>query len=104
MAPESQVSGRTGLTTDPSLACALRGPEVGARVDAWAALVAGASVVRLQSPDGVHLWFRRTGGMEEELRRLTDLEEACCPFLVFTVDVVRDQLVLSVSGLARGHA
>jgi hypothetical protein len=87
-------------TAPPSPACALDTAELRARANDWAALAARAVVDRVQMPGGVRLRFRREAGVEEELRRLVDLEAACCPFLVFGVEPASEELVLSVRGPA----
>ena len=89
-------------TTQSSAACALNTAELGARANEWAALGARALVDRVQMREGVRLRFRREAGVEEELRRLVDLEGACCPCLVFGIEPASEELVLWVRGPAGG--
>ena len=84
----------------PSAYCALGTAELRARADEWDALGARALVDRVQMREGVQLRFRREPGVEEQLRRLVDLEGACCPFLVFAIEPASEELVVSVRGPA----
>jgi hypothetical protein len=94
------VNQDTNAMPTPPLACQLTTAELRARVDEWAALAARALVDRVQMTGGVHLRFRRQPGVEAELRRLVELERACCPFLAFSVESATDELLLSVRGPA----
>jgi hypothetical protein len=94
------MTAQTDQTHDPPIACTLDGGAFGERVAEWETLAQRSLIESTQTATGVRLRFRDEPGVEEELRRLLALEEACCAFLTFDLDSAGAELVLSVRGPA----
>jgi hypothetical protein len=82
---------------DAVVACSLNKAEMTERGARWRDL-AGALVERTPSERGQRLVFRREAGIEDELRKLAELEQECCDFAEWAVSADDGEVVLNVSG------
>ena len=82
---------------DAVVACSLDKDEMTQRGARWRDL-GGALVERTPSERGQRLVFRREAGVEDELRKLAELEQECCAFADWAVSADDREVVLDVSG------
>jgi hypothetical protein len=61
-------------------------------------LMEHAWIVRERLETAVRLRFRRDADVERQLTELVALEQECCPFLVFALDMLPGEMVLTISG------
>jgi mercuric ion transport protein len=80
------------------IACVLDGQAYRTRVARIHALMEHALIVRERLETAVRLRFRRDAGVEADLEALVALEQACCPFLVFALETLPGEMVLTISG------
>lgn len=75
----------TGMTvyraTSATIACSLTASELEETESAWRKLARLSLLAREEIPDGVRLEFHP--GSAAALRRLVDVERACCPWITF---------------------
>ena len=88
----------TDTRTDGLLACTLPSADFDERVTAWDALARHALVGASRAADSATFRFRRDAHVEEELRRLLDLERDCCSVLDWDLGEDDGQLVLTITG------
>jgi hypothetical protein len=90
------------------IACALTSADLAGQRADWERLMALAKTERAPAADGVCLKFRAEPGVEQELRRLTAVENECCRWAEWTVRTDAPGLVLDVrstgAGVAAVHA
>jgi hypothetical protein len=87
------------------IACSLTAGEMVERRTAWESLVSECVVAVVDVPAGVRVSFRPEADVEERVREMVVLEEACCPFFRFTFPAAGELVVeapLEAVGLARG--
>jgi hypothetical protein len=87
----------TPAKTD-AVACFLDGQAYRARVARIQALMKQALIARERLETSVRLRFRRDADVETPLKELVALEQECCPFLVFALDTLPGEMVLTISG------
>jgi hypothetical protein len=81
-----------------TVACVLDGNAYRARVARIQALMDQALIARERVETAVRMRFRRDAGVEAHLKELVALEQECCPFLVFALDTLPREVVLTISG------
>jgi hypothetical protein len=81
-----------------AVACFLDGQAYRTRVARIHALMEQALIARERLETSVRLRFRRTAGVETNLEELVALERQCCPFLVFELEKLPSEIVLTISG------
>jgi hypothetical protein len=79
------------------IACSLEEADLADRRDRWRQLGERAGVDVLTSENGLRLLFRAAPGVEGELRRLAELEQACCAFADWSVRDPGEEVVLDVT-------
>ena len=84
--------------SDPMAGCSLRDREASDRIAAWAALIGESSTGRELTKGGFALHFAGREGLEQELRRLADLEAECCGTLDFDVRARNGSVSMYVNG------
>jgi hypothetical protein len=92
-------------TTDRSglpVACTLTLGGLAAQSRRWERLAARAMTGRTETADGVRMVFRPEPGAEEELRALVAVENECCRWADWTVEVADGQIVLAVRAAGDG--
>jgi mercuric ion transport protein len=80
------------------IACVLDDQAYRTRVARIHALMEHALIARERLETAVRLRFRRDAGVEANLEELVALERACCPFLVFALETLPGEMVLTISG------
>jgi hypothetical protein len=80
------------------VACVLDGQAYRTRVARIHALMDQALIARERSETAVRMRFRRDAGVDADLEELVALERQCCPFLVFALDTLPGEMVLTISG------
>ena len=86
------------LEKTETVACFLAGHAYRARVARIQALMDQALIARERLEAAVRLRFRRDAGVEAHLKELVALEQECCPFLVFALETLPCEVVLTISG------
>src|SRR6266699_2327987 len=81
-----------------SIACSLDRENLAERRQRWFELGARAAVEVAATDRGLRLAFRADEGVEDELRRLAELERGCCAFADWSVTATSVQILLDVSG------
>ena len=81
---------------EPVYACSLDDQELAVRRAGWRALERRALVRTEARPDGRLLVFRGGEDTGRALRALIEAERECCPFLDFSVDRSKDEVVVSL--------
>ena len=78
------------------VACSLSGADMAKRAWRWSRLRARAGRGRAVTETGLCLRFGDEPGVERELRRLAELERACCAFATWDVERRDGGLVLDI--------
>jgi hypothetical protein len=78
------------------VACSLDGADMAKRAWRWSRLRARAGRGRAVAESGLCLRFGDEPGVERELRRLAELERACCAFATWDVERRDRELVLDI--------
>ena len=86
------------------VACTLTPAGLAVQAERWERLIARAMTGRVESPDGLRLYFRGEPGDEEELRALAAAETECCPWATWTVERDAGTIVLDIRSTAEGVA
>ena len=84
------------------VACRLTAAALAAQNGRWERLAARAMTGRSETADGLRLSFRREPGVDDELRRLAEAENQCCPWADWTVRTHTGHLVLDVRSAGEG--
>jgi len=85
---------------DELLFCTLPSLDLAERVIAWDVLARRALVGTSRGADSATFRFRQDADVEEELRRLLDLERDCCSVLGWDLAQADRNLVLTITGSA----
>jgi hypothetical protein len=80
------------------VACFLDGHAYRTRVARIQTLMDQALIARERSETSVRMRFRRNAVVEANLEELVALERECCPFLVFALEKLPAEMVLTISG------
>jgi hypothetical protein len=90
------------------VACSLTPTDLARQGDRWERLAARALTERAETEHGLRLSFRPEPGAENELRQLAAVENECCRWARWVVDVRAGQIVLDVradgDGIAALHS
>jgi hypothetical protein len=86
------------------VACALTAADLAAQAGRWAQFAAQAMTGRAETAHGLRLSFRPEPGAESELRELVAVENQCCPWAEWTVEMSAEQIVLDVRSAGEGIA
>ena len=86
----------------PPVACTLTSADLAAQSQRWERLAARALTGRTETADGLRMSFRPEPGAEEELRALVAVENECCRWADWTVEVDDGQIVLAVRAAGDG--
>lgn len=86
----------------PAIACSLTSDDLAIQADDWRRLRAAAEIGVENTRDGVRLRFRCDGGVAEELRRLTDIENVCCSWAEWLVSEHPAEVLLDVRSVGDG--
>jgi len=92
----------TVYDSTPPVACTLTSADLAAQSQRWERLAARAMAGRTETADGLRMFFRPEPGAEEELRELVAVENECCRWADWTVEVDDAQLVLAVRAVGDG--
>jgi hypothetical protein len=90
----------TNTKADELLFCTLPSRDLAERVTAWDVLARRALVGMSRGADSATFRFRQDAAVEEELRRLLDLERDCCSVLGWDLAQADRHLVLTITGSA----
>lgn len=82
-------------TESVPITCTLDAGERSGRIDDWTALLASASS-RTPIGGGIRVTFPSRAGLAGEVAELAALEQHCCSFFTFTLDIRADAVVLDV--------
>jgi hypothetical protein len=74
------------------------------RLASYARLFEDALVRRERGEHGVVFTFRRTTQAWEQIETLARREAACCPFLDYRVEMVRDEIIWTITSPVAGAA
>jgi hypothetical protein len=88
----------------PPVACSLSAAGLATQIDRWRRLAARAMTERAETTDGLRVRFRVGPGVEEELRVLVAVENACCSWADWTVQASPGQVMLDVTSDGDGIA
>jgi hypothetical protein len=88
--------------SSPPVACTLTVGGLAAQSRRWERLAARAMTGRTETADGLRMVFRPEPGAEEELRALVAVENECCRWADWTVEVADEQIVLAVRAAGDG--
>jgi hypothetical protein len=87
------------------VACALTSADLATQADRWQRLAARAMTNRAETAHGLRISFRPEPGVAEELRQLVAVENECCPWAGWTVEMTAgQQVVLDVRSDGEGIA
>jgi len=92
----------TTYDSTPPVACTLTSTDLAAQRQRWERLAARAMTGRTETADGLRMFFRPEPGAEEELLELVAVENECCRWADWTVEVDDAQLVLAVRAAGDG--
>ena len=92
----------TAYDSTPPVACTLTSADLAAQSQRWERLAARAMAGRTETADGLRMVFRPEPGAEDELRELVAVENECCRWADWTVEVDDAQLVLAVRAAGDG--
>lgn len=81
----------------PPVACTLASTVFRTQVERWTKLYADAGTERIETDDGLHVSFRRSPAVENELRALVAVEIECCAWADWTIEDGAENLTLSVT-------
>jgi hypothetical protein len=84
------------------VACRLTSAGLAAQNGRWERLAARAMTERSETADGLRVSFRREPGVDDELRRLAEAENQCCPWADWAVRTHTGHIVLEVRSAADG--
>lgn len=84
------------------VACTLTSADLAAQSARWEQLAALAMIERVETADGLRIFFRADLGVEEELRALVAIESECCPWADWTVGMNDGQIVLNIHSTGEG--
>jgi hypothetical protein len=84
--------------SDPPIACTLTPGDMTARLALIAELAADGLIDRTPTESGLRVRLRDTPLIEQRTRELIAAESRCCAFLDFSLDRVRGELVLDITG------
>ncbi len=87
-----------------AVACTLGSAELGTQLERWRALYGDAGHGRIVADDGLSVRFRRDPVVEDQLRALAAVEIECCTWATWTVEVLDDELILSIRSSGDGIA
>ena len=88
----------TYTTSDKLRFCTLPSVALAERITAWNTLAGRALVGTSRSANSATFRFRQDAGIEQELRRLLELERDCCSVLNWSIAEVDARLVLTITG------
>jgi hypothetical protein len=91
----------TQHSTEP-VACTLITADLATQSRRWERLADRALTERAETTDGLRIVFRPEPGAEEELRALVAVENECCRWANWTVEVDDGQIVLAVRAAGEG--
>src|SRR5260370_32766594 len=74
------------------VACTLTSADLAAQSDRWEQLAARATTERAETAHGLGIFFRSEPGAEEELRALVAVENECCPWSDWKVEVTNGHI------------
>ena len=86
------------------VACTLTSADLAAQSDRWEQLATRAMTERAETAQGLRIFFRSEPGAEEELRALVAVENECCPWADWTVEVNNGHIVLNIRSTGQGVA
>lgn len=81
-----------------AIACTLDAADLGERSAEWESLSRNALVAASRTGESVRLTYANRTDVAIELKRLVELERACCPFLSWDITQSSEELLLTVSG------
>ena len=93
-----------GQGPSATVACTLNGDDLAAQAQRWRALLAQNGLERSEVDDGIRITLRDAIGVEEELRALAALENACCSWAHWDVAREDGSLVLHARSSGDGVA
>jgi hypothetical protein len=89
--------------SDPaSVACTLTSADLATQSDRWKQRAARALIERVETAHGLRISFRPESGVEEELGKLAAVENECCSWADWTVEIHADRVVLDVRSSGQG--
>jgi hypothetical protein len=90
------------MADDHIIACTLGAADLADQSAAWRKLREASEIAAEQIPDGVRVRFRADTGVEEELQRLTAVENTCCSWASWSVHAGGHEVVLEVRSSGDG--
>ena len=84
------------------VACTLSVAGLAAQSERWMQLAARAMTERAETADGLRMVFRPESGVEEELRALVAVENECCSWADWAVEVNDGRVALNVRAAGDG--
>jgi hypothetical protein len=87
-----------------AVACTLTTADLAAQSGRWERLAARAMTGRAETADGLRIVFLAEPGAGEELRALVAVENECCSWAEWKVEVEEGQMVLAVRAKGDGVA
>jgi hypothetical protein len=102
MTTQQDTAGENGGTVP--VACTLTSADLAAQSARWEQLAARAMTERIETAHGLRISFRADLGAEEELRALVAVENECCTWAGWTIEMNAGQIVLNVHSTGEGIA
>jgi hypothetical protein len=98
------MTARRTSTAGPELvvACTLSSVDLASQARRWSDLRTRAEVRQLETPSGKRVYFRSDPGVVEELRELVIVENRCCSWATWTVELSAGEAVLDVTSTTHG--
>jgi hypothetical protein len=84
------------------VACTLGSSDLAEQIRRWNDLRDRAGLERVETEKGLRLYFAPGAGVEDELRKLVAVEQDCCAWADWAVDVRDVRLVLCVCSTGEG--
>jgi hypothetical protein len=86
------------------VACSLSSADLAAQASRWEQLATRALTERAETADGLRLCFQAEPGIEDELHKLADVENQCCPWATWMMRPGTREVVLEVRSTGEGIA
>jgi hypothetical protein len=86
------------------VACTLTGSDLKTQRERWLAVGEAFGLGRTETDDGIRLRFRYHPAVEDELRALVGVENECCSWAAWNVELTDGVLVMTARSTGEGVA
>ena len=90
------------MADEPTISCTLGTADLAAQGAAWRTLREASEIAVERIADGIRVRFRADAGVEQELHRLTAVENECCSWATWSVLAGEHEALLEVRSSGDG--